>query len=351
MRVARRRPGTGSVERRGGSFELRYFREDGKRARKVLGRADEIDEAEARRRADDLLYSLRGADHAGEFTVARMIEELGPVMRSCLAPNTVYCRTRLGNKIARFFVRRPARTIDVRAAQDFMATLAGLANNTIRDYRRMAVQLWTLGHERGLLGPENPWRAVRVPRAEDCPIVPLRRGDAELLAPFLDPDEADLMRFLCETGLRIGEATRLRWDDVREGRVLVRKSKNGRSRAPVLSSAALAVLASIRLRDKVRDRIFPIMEGRRGYYRVLGHVQSACEFAGLERMSFHCARHGFACDLADAGVAERDLAAALGQRDQESAVRYTNDRHPDAGADRAIRRLEAHRAASARKAE
>lgn len=349
--MARRRPGSGSVERRGGSWEIRYFREDKKRARKVLGSAEEMDKAEARRRADDLLFSIRGAAFAPELTVDRLFGELEPVMRSFLGAATVRDRMLVGGLAGRFFGRRPARAIDVPAAQDFMATLAGRAPNTIRGYRARLVQVWTLAHERGLLGPSNPWRLVRVPRAVESAIEPMRRGDAELLAPFLSREEADLLRFLCETGLRCGEANRLRWEDVRDGRVHVKLSKTGRPRSCVLSGAARAVVASVRLRGTADARVFRGLLDGNGYRRTRLHLHAACEGAGLPRMNLHGARHGFACDLADAGCTERDIACALGQRDQKSAARYTAHGHPDAGGDRAIRRLEAHRAALLQKAE
>jgi len=100
------------------------------------------------------------------------------------------------------------------------------------------------------------------------------------------------------TGCRIGEALRLRWDDVDFNRrtALIRETKIGAERFAHLPHPLIVALANI---EKLPGRTV---------FRYTAHCsadkswRAAIKRAGIPMLSFHSCRHGFATGLLQAGV-------------------------------------------------
>jgi integrase len=108
-------------------------------------------------------------------------------------------------------------------------------------------------------------------------------------------DVAVLALFLFGTGARITEALSVRWDDIdfRKRTVLIRQSKLGSERIAHLPASLFLSLANL-----PRDRepfAMAYMTARDAWAR-------AAKAAGIEPLTFHSCRHGFATALHDKGV-------------------------------------------------
>jgi len=115
-------------------------------------------------------------------------------------------------------------------------------------------------------------------------------------------DVAVLALFLFATGSRITEALSVRWEDIdlRGRTVLIRQTKLGNERKAHLPTDLFVALANL-----PRDRNpFPWTTA----CGPLRHWQRAIEKAGIERLSYHACRHGFATALNDRGVGVKTIA-------------------------------------------
>lgn len=103
-----------------------------------------------------------------------------------------------------------------------------------------------------------------------------------------NPHIAALAVFMFVTGARISEALRVQWDDIDfpARRVTIAKTKIKEGRVASLPPRLVVMLANL-----PRDRK-PFFYKNRG--SALGAWRRSCDAAGIERLSFHRGRHGFA---------------------------------------------------------
>lgn len=119
-----------------------------------------------------------------------------------------------------------------------------------------------------------------------------------------------VIRFLALSGLRIGEAHRLKWSDVREDSLLIRAdtAKSGRPRIVPLVKGMQEVIADLRKLEPERAEVLPVASVRKG-------LQKACKRAGLTRYTHHDLRHLFATRCLESGVDAQTVARWLGHSD------------------------------------
>lgn len=150
-----------------------------------------------------------------------------------------------------------------------------------------------------------------------CPPVRVRRFEVETkertpvtwqwvqsFAAANKPHLGTLAMFMFLTGARISEALAVTWRDVdlQKRTVLIRQTKIGAERRAHLPAPLFIALANL-----PRDRTPFQYRNRNLLVRVW---QNACKRAGVEILSPHCCRHGFATAMLQAGydpvtVAER----------------------------------------------
>ena len=114
-----------------------------------------------------------------------------------------------------------------------------------------------------------------------------------------------LALFLFATGARIAEALAVGWDDIdfRKRTVLIRQTKLGDERIAHLPSDLFLALANL-----PRDRQpFAI-----AYTTARDAWDRTVKAAGIEPLTFHSCRHGFATALSDKGVGVATIARAGG---------------------------------------
>lgn len=110
------------------------------------------------------------------------------------------------------------------------------------------------------------------------------------------PDTAALAIFMFATGARISEALAVEWEDIdfKARTVLIRQTKLGNERTANLPHGLMIRLANLPRKAKPFNFARPV-SALRGW-------NSAIKAAGIERLSFHSCRHGFATGLLRAGV-------------------------------------------------
>jgi integrase len=126
-----------------------------------------------------------------------------------------------------------------------------------------------------------------------------------------------MFEFACETGLRMQELSRLRWQDVHfdEGTIYVAKSKNGDDRHALLTQRAEELLRGL---PRLDDRVFPVNAGSIGV-----EFRDGCKALEIQDLHFHDSRHEATSQLAKKLLLQ-ELAAVIGHRDYKSLQTYYN---------------------------
>lgn len=129
-----------------------------------------------------------------------------------------------------------------------------------------------------------------------------------------------MFEFAIETGMRLGELCKLRWDQFnqKERWVYVATSKNGDDRYVPLSERAIALLVGVRMANAKKDLIFPVNVGSTGTL-----FRRACKELGIVDMHFHDTRHE-ACSRLAKIFTVLELAKIIGHRDLHSLMIYYN---------------------------
>ncbi|MCK9461366.1 MAG: site-specific integrase [Proteobacteria bacterium] len=177
------------------------------------------------------------------------------------------------------------------------------------------------------------------------------------------PEWHDMIFFALRTGLRFGELSELRWDDVDlvAGKILVRRNyhdghvgppKNGKEREIPLSDETMSFLKEHRKRqnknrvvvnlaeakteDDGRDSqetgrapksklVFSQPNGKRHIHRRADvGLKRCCKRAKLRMIGWHCLRHTFASHLVMQGASLKAVQELLGHATMEMTLRYSH---------------------------
>lgn len=133
----------------------------------------------------------------------------------------------------------------------------------------------------------------------------------------------DLIRLSALIGLRRGEGTRIRWEDLDEARrlVLVRDRKDPRKKigndqwVPLIGDALEIILRQ----PRDDERIFPLHP-----QTVSKAFTEACRELGIPDLHFHDLRHEAASALDEAGWSPHEIKAVTGHRMDVHLDRYVN---------------------------
>lgn len=142
---------------------------------------------------------------------------------------------------------------------------------------------------------EHEWCSpIKVRRFEVTTKVkrPVTLAWVKAFAAHASPHLGALALFMFGTGARIGEATALTWADVDLSRrtALIRQTKVNSERLAHLPPDVLAALANIPSRRAPASAVFRYGDRE----NVRKAWDAAIDRAGIERLSPHCCRHGFA---------------------------------------------------------
>lgn len=147
-------------------------------------------------------------------------------------------------------------------------------------------------------------------------------ANAELLAG--EENVRRMFMFSCCTGLRLSDIQNLKWGDIeRDGdnyRIIFKQVKTKGQEYMDMSKSALDWLPT---RGKDDEHVFKQIS----QVAVYKHMQTIAEKAGLKKhISFHCARHSFACMMIDLGVDLYTISKLLGHRSIQTTQIYAKIR-------------------------
>lgn len=138
------------------------------------------------------------------------------------------------------------------------------------------------------------------------------------------PQVADLLKLLLLTGLRIGEALSLRWDDLNQlaTKIYVRKSKT-KPRAVPLNVIAQSLLGEMDARRGSNEFVFQSSDRPEPISRPYRILKKAFEQSGLPPdFCAHSCRHVFATLAAQNGVSLYAISKLLGHASPTTTLRY-----------------------------
>jgi integrase len=189
------------------------------------------------------------------------------------------------------------------------------APNTVNNYLRPLSRVFSIARREWHWITNNPMEGVSKLPAGSGRVRYLSDDErVRLLAETAkDVQLHTLVILALSTAARAGELLGLTWHDVdlKDGRVLLRKTKNAQPRAVWLHGEALRLLREhAKIRQLNDDRVFVSIKGKR--YDYWDAFTEACTVAGVKDFRFHDLRHSAATYLAREGATEQQLKAIGG---------------------------------------
>ena len=126
--------------------------------------------------------------------------------------------------------------------------------------------------------------------------------------------------FLVDTGVRLGEAIGVRWNDIHAGRVTFWITKSGRSRTLPLTQRAQQMLLASR-----QSRHGPFLHIRQPKFRATWHeAKKECGLGSDPDVVPHILRHTCASRLVRGGIDLRRVQTWLGHQTLQMTMRYAH---------------------------
>lgn len=215
-------------------------------------------------------------------------------------------------------------SIDGSAVDRLIAGLKEAGNSPATINRKIAAlsKMMSFAFERGWID-----RKVKLPRMREAQgrIRWMSRDEYASVLDDLhlnDPEMRDLVQFLTETGLRLGEALALKWEDVDNGHIRVWCNKGDKPRSVPLSDRASSTLDAIRPGG---DELGPFAHFTTHSVR---HRWNTAKVrlgkAADDEFTPHCCRHTFASWLVQAGVPIYTVKELCGHKCIEVTMRYAH---------------------------
>ena len=220
------------------------------------------------------------------------------------------------------FGNMQVRKISVRDCEDWMqARSPGIAASTFNNERETLQAVFATAKREGLIldNPAEPLPRRKADKAQ--PVIPTREQFARLLETLkgMDPrarHAVTLVELLAYSGMRLGEAVALRWDEVDFSgeRFTVtggeQGTKNHEARSVPLFPNFRRLLEELREGAELSGspRVATIADAKKA-------MQSACKKAGLPEFHHHSLRHFFVSNAIEQGVDFKTIAVWVGHKD------------------------------------
>ncbi|MDE0002342.1 MAG: tyrosine-type recombinase/integrase [Rhodospirillaceae bacterium] len=332
-------PGFGlRVHRSGAKAWIVQTRIEGKSRRIVIARYGEMDLAQARRRARDMLARVRAGDNpADDIRKEKMAPTLAMLADEYLRRCDPYwkpsgrktVRIYLKARILPAFGKMPVERVGPEDVAAWFDTASrdrpGAANRAFEILRSMMFRAEEYGfRERGT----NPCLGIRKnPRRNVARF--LDTGELARLGRALDerearwPEAVAAIRLLALTGCRRGEVLNLRWPDIGENVIALPDSKTGPRSVP-LGEAARAVIAALPGPRDPDAFLFPNLAGGRHAHRIVNCWRAVCDDAKLGKVRLHDLRHTAASHAVMSGENLPLVGKLLGHRRHETTAGYAH---------------------------
>ena len=198
--------------------------------------------------------------------------------------------------------------------EDYLSAVATKSHFVANKELRLIKALFNHGVEREMLS-ENPAAKIKYfPVEKKKKYIPPFADVEKVLAVVPEKQRCYLLAII-STLARVSEINKLKWEDVRDGYLVLRtrKSKNSdlTERSIPINQTLKMVIEAM---PKISEYVFchPVNKKRYDYRSKL--LKRACEKAGVKDFGYHALRHYGASKLADSGVPITDIQALLGHQ-------------------------------------
>ena len=304
----------------------------------VIARHGEMELAEARRRAREMLHRTRtGANPADDIQKEKHTPTLREFAREYLRRSEPHWKPS-GRRTVRIYLKArilPAfgsMPLDRIGPEDVAAWFdaasrdrPGAANRALEILRAMMFRAEEWGRrERGT----NPCLGIRHnPRRRIARF--LDTDELARLGRALDareaewPEEVRAIRLLALTGCRRGEVLNLRWRDIGDDALNLADSKTG-PRAVPLGEAARAHIKALPGQRNPDAYLFPRYAGKRVPATLIDRWRAICSDAQIGRLRLHDLRHTAASLAVMSGEALPLVGQILGHRRHRTTAGYAH---------------------------
>ncbi len=188
--------------------------------------------------------------------------------------------------------------------------------------------MFTKAHDWEMVGDDilQRVRKVKLLREDSGRLRYLSTEEAQSLIDACDEHLRPIVITALNTGMRKGEILGLRWDDnvdLRNGLLLLGKTKNGDRREIPISDTLRATLQDVLRRIDVPYVFYAPKTGKR-YGDIKNSYKTALRRAGIKDFRFHDLRHTFASQLVMAGVDLTTIKEFLGHKSLKMTLRYAH---------------------------
>ena len=151
----------------------------------------------------------------------------------------------------------------------------------------------------------------------------------EELDVFQDSPAALMIKFLLFTGLRRGEVSQLRWEDVHQNfqqvRIRMETAKNNKSRVVELNSLAQTIILTLHAHKSPKNEyIFPGSKPGTHITNPFKTFRTVRRKAGLDDLRIHDLRHTFASLSLAGGASLFEVQKMLGHADHKTTQKYAH---------------------------
>lgn len=273
-----------------------------------------------------------------ETSLAEFLADTYLVLRRGLVAPKVWT-TQSGALLAaaEHFGGKPMSEVSPADAESYLAGLS-LAPGTVIRYRSNLSTCWRAAVARGA-AHDNPWPSVRLKHAQETAVRFMSQRDLDRLYSGTPEKYRSLVVCLGESGLRLGEAMRLRGRDVVDGCLVVAQSKSRTTRTVPMTARLARCLPKVAGGDLV---FAGIPQGREGELAASGRAVWRCvtESLGLGHLRLHDLRHARASLLVRAGVPVPTVARWLGHANGQLVLRRYGHHAPADALAQALASLE-----------
>ncbi len=240
-----------------------------------------------------------------------------------LKPSSHQRRRTCINQLKPFFEGFSFDQINKRVCENWESWRGNSISPSTFNYdRNTLISIFDYAIQDGLI-MENPTKFIKSRKIRRKPItIPTKEQFKELIETIKNLDArarsaANLVELLAYSGMRLGEAIHLKWEEVDfvNNRFTITGgelgTKNHESRIIPLFPVMRDFLNRLKNEEGTihqEERIIPISSAKKA-------LISACRMAGLPNFHHHCMRHYFASNAIEKGINFQTVASWLGHKD------------------------------------
>jgi integrase len=354
----------GQIFQRHGAWHLRYRTAEGKqRSQRLAPFNDQFRTVKSvRGLADEILQPLNeGRQPAGPQTLQTFIERSYlPYARGHKRPSTYRGYLNLYNAHIAPHVGgmelMSFRTVDAQRLLDGIASMTKLSHRSLTHIKTLLSGMFAFAKRMGAIDA-NPMQGTEVPKGKETePTHAYSNEEIEKMLNALKGTPRVAVIVAAYTGLSLGELQGLKWEDITDNQLNVRrtiwhgqegppKTMARRDAVPLLPIVADAV-AGHRKQNPGTTWVFEGPFVRPLDMATLGskRIKSALAESGVEWNGWHAMRRGFATRLHEAGVQDKVIQSLMRHSSLSVTMKHYVKATPAANVE-AIQKLSPHRKA------